>query len=44
MIHGHQHLKRESRFGDVGRMDVGICGSPEFRPYHFEEILELMSK
>jgi hypothetical protein len=21
-------------------MDVGICGSPEFRPYHIEEIIQ----
>lgn len=40
MIHGHQHLKREKRFGDIGRMDVGICGSPEFRPYHFDEMIQ----
>ena len=42
MIHGHQHLKGDWRFGDGRRMDVGICGSPEFRPYHIEEIVEIM--
>jgi len=41
MLHGHQHLKGDKRFGQGKRMDVGICGSPEFRPYHVEEILEL---
>lgn len=40
MIHGHQHLKGERRITQSNRMDVGICGSPEFRPYHIEEILE----
>jgi calcineurin-like phosphoesterase family protein len=39
MIHGHQHLKGDNRFGAGRRMDVGICGSPEFRPYHIDEIL-----
>ena len=42
MLHGHQHLKGEKRFGHGKRMDVGICGSPEFRPYHIDEILGLM--
>lgn len=42
MLHGHQHLKREDRFGNGKRMDVGICGSPDFRPYHIDEILALM--
>jgi calcineurin-like phosphoesterase family protein len=42
MLHGHQHLKREDRFGSGKRMDVGICGSPDFRPYHLDEILLLM--
>jgi hypothetical protein len=43
MIHGHQHLKGDSRFGEGRRMDVGMCGSPEFRPYHIDEVLELLS-
>ena len=43
MIHGHQHLKGEWRFGDGRRMDVGLCGSPEFRPYHIDEIAAIMA-
>jgi len=43
MLHGHQHLKGDSRFGEGRRMDVGMCGSPEFRPYHIDEVLELLS-
>ena len=42
MLHGHQHLKRDDRFGEGRRMDVGICGSPEFRPYHIEEIFAIL--
>jgi len=42
MLHGHQHLKRDQRFGNGKRMDVGVCGSPEFRPYHLDEILDIM--
>ena len=38
MLHGHQHLKGDKKFGNGRRMDVGVCGSPEFRPYHIEEI------
>jgi calcineurin-like phosphoesterase family protein len=40
MLHGHQHLKGDRRITQVDRMDVGICGSPEFRPYHIEEIIQ----
>lgn len=40
MLHGHQHLKGDARFGNGRRMDVGICGSEEFRPYHVEEIID----
>ena len=43
MLHGHQHLKHEARFGDGKRMDVGICGSPEFRPYNMTEVISLLS-
>jgi len=43
MLHGHQHLKGESRFGEGKRMDVGLCGSPEFRPYHIEEIMQILN-
>lgn len=44
MLHGHQHLKGEKRFCSRNnrRMDVGLCGSPEFRPYHIDEIRGLL--
>jgi calcineurin-like phosphoesterase family protein len=42
MLHGHQHLKNEDRFGEGKRMDIGIDGSPEFRPYHIDEIVLLL--
>lgn len=42
MIHGHQHLRDDARFGNGKRMDVGMCGSPEFRPYHLDEIVDLL--
>jgi hypothetical protein len=42
MLHGHQHLKGDKRFGNGKRMDVGMCGSPEFRPYRLEEIVDLL--
>lgn len=40
MLHGHQHLKGDRRVTQTDRMDIGICGNPEFRPYHIEEVLE----
>ena len=42
MLHGHQHLKGEKKFGQGKRMDIGMCGSEEFRPYHMEEIVDLL--
>jgi calcineurin-like phosphoesterase family protein len=33
-LHGHCHLPTEKRFGLGKRMDVGMDGHPEFRPYH----------
>ena len=44
MLHGHQHLKGERKFGQGKRMDIGLCGSEDFRPYHIEEIVNLLSK
>jgi calcineurin-like phosphoesterase family protein len=43
MLHGHQHLKGDARFGQGRRMDVGICGTEDigFRPYHIEEIFSI---
>jgi calcineurin-like phosphoesterase family protein len=43
MLHGHQHLKRESRFGEGKRMDIGACGN-DLYPYHIEEILAIMNE
>jgi len=43
MIHGHQHLKGDARYGEGRRMDVGLCGSPEFRPYHIQEVVDFLS-
>ena len=42
MLHGHQHLKGDVKFGNGRRMDVGVDGSPEFRPYHIEELVKLL--
>jgi calcineurin-like phosphoesterase family protein len=44
-LHGHTHLKDEKRFGKGKKMDVGICGHPEFRPYNLKhEIIRTMKK
>lgn len=43
MLHGHQHLKGDDRFGTGKRMDIGACGN-DLRPYSIDEILEIMSK
>lgn len=44
-LHGHCHLPTNMRFGNGKRMDVGIDGHPEFRPYNLEtEIIPLMNK
>jgi calcineurin-like phosphoesterase family protein len=42
MLHGHQHLKGEQRFGNGKRLDIGMCGHPEFRPYSLSEITDLL--
>ena len=44
MLHGHQHLKFENRVTQTNRMDVGICGNPEFRPYNIEEIIQHLNE
>lgn len=42
-LHGHCHLPSEKRFGKGRRMDVGLDGSPEFRPYHImDEIVPIL--
>ena len=44
-LHGHCHLPTELRFGKGQRMDVGMDGHPEFRPYNvFEEIIPLLKE
>ena len=44
-LHGHCHLPTELRFGKGQRMDVGMDGHPEFRPYNIKrEIIPLLDK
>jgi len=44
-LHGHCHLPPELRFGQGKRMDVGMDGHPEFRPYNLKyEVIPLMDK
>ena len=44
-LHGHTHLTGDNRFGLGKKMDVGIDGHPEFRPYNLRsEIIPLMDK
>lgn len=44
-LHGHCHLPTEKRFGEGKRMDVGMDGHPEFRPYNMRrEIIPMMQK
>lgn len=44
-LHGHCHLPNDKKLGKGKRMDVGMDGHPEFRPYHIvDDILPIMSK
>jgi calcineurin-like phosphoesterase family protein len=44
-LHGHVHLPPNKRFGVGKRMDVGIDGHPEFRPYNLiREVVPLLNK
>lgn len=44
-LHGHTHLAGDNRFGLGKKMDVGVDGSPDFRPYNLKtEIIPLMDK
>lgn len=44
-LHGHTHLKSEKKFGRGKKMDVGIDGHPDFRPYNLKyEIIPIMKK
>jgi calcineurin-like phosphoesterase family protein len=41
-LHGHCHLPTILRFGKGKRMDVGMDGHPEFRPYNINECISLL--
>lgn len=41
-LHGHCHLPTHMRFGNGKRMDVGLDGHPEFRPYNINECISLL--
>lgn len=42
-VHGHCHLPTNKRFGVGQRMDVGMDGHPEFRPYNvWDEVVPLL--
>jgi calcineurin-like phosphoesterase family protein len=42
-LHGHVHLSPNKRFGVGKRMDVGMDGHPEFRPYNvIREVVPLL--
>ena len=44
-LHGHVHLPNEKKFGKGRKMDVGMDGSEEFRPYNLiREIVPIMKK
>ena len=44
-LHGHVHLPQNIKFGQGKKMDVGIDGHPEFRPYNvMREIVPIMDK
>jgi calcineurin-like phosphoesterase family protein len=44
-LHGHTHFEGENRFGIGKKMDVGMFGHPEKRPYNLKtEVIPLMDK
>lgn len=44
-LHGHSHLPNDKKFGVGRRMDIGIDGHPDFRPYHLmDEVVPMMRK
>jgi calcineurin-like phosphoesterase family protein len=44
-LHGHVHLSNNKKFGRGKKMDVGVDGHLEFRPYNIiREIIPLMKK
>ena len=44
MIHGHLHNSGEKRFKGGRKMDVGMDGSPDFSPYHIDEIVHILER
>lgn len=44
-LHGHVHLPNDKKFGKGRKMDVGLDGSKDFRPYNLNhEIIHLLTK
>lgn len=44
-LHGHTHLNVNNRFGVGKKLDVGLDGHPNFRPYNLKtEIIPMMDK
>jgi calcineurin-like phosphoesterase family protein len=42
-LHGHMHYYSDKRITGKNRMDVGLDGHPEFRPYHImDEIIPIL--
>lgn len=42
-LHGHCHLMGDKRFGRGRKMDIGIDGHPEFRPYEiYDECIRVL--
>lgn len=44
MLHGHQHNKPEKILTQKNRIDVGLDGSDYFRPYHIDELIDLINQ
>lgn len=43
-LHGHCHLPTNKRLGNGKRIDVGMDGHPEFRPYNLKEVVAILNK
>jgi calcineurin-like phosphoesterase family protein len=44
-LHGHVHLPNDKKFGKGRKMDVGIDGSEDFRPYNLiREVVPILKK
>lgn len=44
MLYGHVHSTGKERFVTENSMDVGIGGSPQFRPYSMDEVIALLNR